>query len=299
LIAAPRQLVWQAWTDPVHVAQWWGPNGFTSPRCDIDARTGGAIRIEMLAPDGTIYPMSGRFQEIVPIERLVFQSSALDDQGRSLFDVLNTVTFAAEGDATRLTLEAKAIALHHANAPDYLKGMDQGWRQSIERFAAACASLPASDREMVITRVIEAPRPLVWQAWTDPSHLPQWWGPKGFSCETKEIDIRPGGVWRFTMIGPDGTRYPSRISYQEIVPPERIIYVIDDDDHGMTSFGSTAIFEDLGETTRVTMRVTFDSAETRKSMLNFGALEGGRSTLECLAEHVKNMMETGAGSPRP
>jgi len=292
LLAAPRQLVWQAWTDPVHLAAWWGPAGFTNPRCEIDVKTGGAIRIDMQAPDGTVYPMSGKFQEVVLIERIVFQSSALDDKGRALFDVLNTVTFAEEGETTRLTLEAKAVALHHDSAPNYLKGMDAGWRQTVERLAAWCADRPASDREMVVSRVIEAPRALVWRAWTDPAHLPQWWGPKGFSCETKEIDLRAGGRWRFTMVGPDGTCYPNRIMYEEFVSPERIVYVIDDDGGGMTSFRSTASFEDLGAATWVTMRVAFDSAQTREEMEKFGALEGGRSTLECLAEHVAAMSRT-------
>ena len=288
LIAAPRRLVWQAWTDPIHLATWWGPAGFTNPRCEIDVRTGGTIRIDMRAPDGTIYPMSGVFQDVVPIERLVFESSALDGQGTSLFDVLNTATFVEEGETTRLTLEARAVALHHPDAANYLKGMDAGWRQSIERLATWSADTPASDSEMVISRVIDAPRDLVWQAWTDPGHLPQWWGPRGFSCDTKEIEIRPGGLWRFTMIGPDGTRYPNRIVYEAIVSPERIVYVIDDDGGGMAPFRSTASFEDLGESTRVTMRVEFDSAETRAAMEKFG-LEGGRSTLECLAEHVAGM----------
>jgi len=289
LIAAPRKLVWQAWTEPAHLAAWWGPSGFTNPRCEVDAHNGGALRIDMRGPDGTIYPMSGVFLEVVPIERLVFQSSALDDKAAALFDVMNVVTFAEEGETTRLTLEARAVAIHHDSAPDYLKGMDAGWRQTVERLAAWCAEHPASRSEMVVSRVIEAPRDLVWRAWTDPAHLPRWWGPQGFSCETKEIDIREGGRWRFTMIGPDGTRYPNRLVYESIVAAERIVYVIDNDGGGMTPFRSTASFEDLGTSTRVTMRVVFDSPETRADVEKFGALEGGRSTLACLAEYVAGM----------
>src|SRR5450631_188479 len=81
-----------------------------------------------------------------------------------------------------------------------------------------------SDREIVITRVFDAPRELVFKAWTDPKHLVHWWGPNGFTNTFHEVDIRPGGVWRFTMHGPDGVDYPNRIVFEEIVKPERIVY---------------------------------------------------------------------------
>src|SRR5450755_196191 len=90
---APRELVFKAWTDPKHVAQWWGPKGFTNPVCELDVRVGGAIRIHMRAPDGVVYPMNGTFEEITPPERLAFVSSALDDQDKSMFDIFNTVLF--------------------------------------------------------------------------------------------------------------------------------------------------------------------------------------------------------------
>ncbi len=83
-----RDLVFKAWTETKHMAQWWGPKGFTNPVCEMDVRAGGAIRIHMRAPDGVVYPMTGVFQEIVVPERLVFVSSALDDKGNSMFDVL-------------------------------------------------------------------------------------------------------------------------------------------------------------------------------------------------------------------
>ena len=76
---APRDLVWKVWTDPAHIQQWWGPKGFTNPRCEWNARSKGSIRIDMRGPDGAIYPMSGTFQELVEPERIVFFSSALDD----------------------------------------------------------------------------------------------------------------------------------------------------------------------------------------------------------------------------
>jgi uncharacterized protein YndB with AHSA1/START domain len=141
---APRSLVFKAWTDPKHVTQWWGPHGFTNPVCGLDARPGGAIRIHMRGPDGTVYPMTGVFQEIVEPERLVFTSAALDDKGHPLFEVLNTVTFAEQGGKTTLTLQARVVQATAAAAP-YLAGMEAGWTQSLERFEAYVAK--ASKRE--------------------------------------------------------------------------------------------------------------------------------------------------------
>src|SRR5579862_8930953 len=80
--AAPRALVFKAWTDPQHLAQWWGPKGFTNPVCEFDARVGGALRIHMRGPDGTIYPMEGVIRELVTPERLVFSAAATDTAGK-------------------------------------------------------------------------------------------------------------------------------------------------------------------------------------------------------------------------
>ena len=80
-----------------------------------------------------------------------------------------------------------------------------------------------SDREIVTTRVFDAPRELVFKAWTDPDHLAKWWGPKGFTNTFQEFDMRPGGVWRFIMHGPDGVDYKNKSVFVEVVKPERIV----------------------------------------------------------------------------
>jgi uncharacterized protein YndB with AHSA1/START domain len=131
---APRSLVFKAWTDPKDVAQWWGPYGFTNPVCELDARPGGAIRIHMRGPDGTLYPMTGVYREIVEPERLVFTSAALDGEGRPLFEVLNTVTFAEQGGETTLSTQARVVK-STAEAAPYLQGMEAGWTQTLERLA--------------------------------------------------------------------------------------------------------------------------------------------------------------------
>jgi len=141
---APRRLVFQVWTDHKHVAQWWGPHGYTNPRCELDVRIGGAIRIEMRGPDGRTYPMTGTYLEVVEPERIVFKL-ALDEAGNSLFEVLNTVTFAEHDGKTTLTLQARVVQAT-ARAPQYLQGMEVGWTQSLERLGDYVAKASAAEK---------------------------------------------------------------------------------------------------------------------------------------------------------
>lgn len=141
VLDAPRELVFKAWTDPKLLAQWWGPRGFTNPVCELDPRPGGAIRIHMRSPDGTVYPMTGVYQEIVEPELIVFTSAALDDKGNPMFEMLTTVTFAEEGGKTKQTMRTRVIKVTPQAAP-YIAGMEQGWTQSLERLTAYVATKP-------------------------------------------------------------------------------------------------------------------------------------------------------------
>ena len=134
VVNAPRSLAFKAWTEPKPVAQWWGPYGFTNPVCELDARPGGAIRLDMRGPDGTVYPMTGTHQEIVEPERIVFTSSALDGAGQPLFEVLTTVTFAEQGSKTKLIVDARVLT-STAGAAVHLDGMDEGWKQTLDQLA--------------------------------------------------------------------------------------------------------------------------------------------------------------------
>jgi len=131
---APRSLVFKLWTEPKHLAKWWGPKSFTNPVCEVDARPGGAIRIVMRAPNGVDYPMTGSFREIVAPERLVFTTVAEDASGGRLIEGLTTVTFAEHGGKTTVTVHARAVALVPI-AEQMIKGMDAGWTQSLEKLA--------------------------------------------------------------------------------------------------------------------------------------------------------------------
>jgi uncharacterized protein YndB with AHSA1/START domain len=147
------------------------------------------------------------------------------------------------------------------------------------------------DREIVMSRVIDAPRALVFEAWSDPKHLPQWFGPKGFKIETHEIDVRVGGVWRFNMIGPDGTVYPNRMRFRRIERPHlmEMDHGADkDDDPGLFRFTITFAEQSNGKTVLTLRQLTSTTAQ-RDAMIGFGAVEYGYQTLDKLAAHVAEM----------
>ena len=154
--------------------------------------------------------------------------------------------------------------------------------------ANAALSQWSMDREIVMSRVIDAPRDLVFEAWSDPKHLPQWFGPKGFKIETFEIDIRVGGVWRFNMIGPDGTVYPNRMRFLRIERPHLIeMYHGVDEDEDSSMFRFTVTFaEQANGKTVLMMRQLAASTEQREHMIGFGAVEYGYQTLDKLAAYV-------------
>ena len=146
----------------------------------------------------------------------------------------------------------------------------------------------ASEREVVISRTIEAPRRLVFEAYSDAAHVAHWWGPSGFTVETRSFEFRPGGEWEFDMHGPGGVSYPNWIRWREIVPPERIVFLYGDYAGDPNAFLSTVTFVERGEVTELTMRALFNTKEQRDEVVErYGAIERGRETLGRLAAYVE------------
>ena len=157
--------------------------------------------------------------------------------------------------------------------------------------ATSSVDLDSDPKVMVGTRLVNAPRELVWSVWTDPKHLSQWWGPDGFRTTTSAFDFKAGGVWRFVMHGPDGRDYENRVTFDEIVKPERIAYHHGGgDDVEPVQFRTIVTFDDLGGKTRVTLRGTFPSAEERARVIReYGADKGLAQTLARLGEYVEGL----------
>ena len=153
--------------------------------------------------------------------------------------------------------------------------------------------LDTSDREIRLTRAFDAPRELVFKAWTTPKHIQKWLGPQGFTITTKSISLKQGGAWIYTMHGPDGKDWPNRMRFTEIVRPTRIVYVHDegkDDAVDQQRFEVTVTFRDDGPMKCVLdFRMVFAKSELRELAFKHGAIEGAQQTMDKLAAEVETM----------
>src|SRR4026208_1015047 len=149
-------------------------------------------------------------------------------------------------------------------------------------------------REIVISRIIRAPRELVFEAFTDVRHLSQWWGPEGFTTTTRAFEFRVGGEWDFVMHGPDGTDYQEWISWTEIIPPGRIALLHGESRDDPNAFESVLTFAPDGAATRIEMRTVFPTREPRdEAVERYRAREGGQQTLSNLAAYVTEIIRKG------
>jgi uncharacterized protein YndB with AHSA1/START domain len=284
MIDAPCELVFKAWTQAEHLAKWWGPEGFTAHSVESDPRPGGAFAIVMRGPDGADFPMSGTYAEVDPPHRLVAESTAAGPDGRTALEAVTTVTLADHDGKTELTVHERAVALI-PEAAAMLGGMEVGMAQSLRKLDDVLTG--AVDRQIVLSRMLQAPRERVFEVWTEREHVERWWGPNGFSVTTHEMDVRPGGSWRFTMHGPDGVDYPNLITYEEILRPEMLVLMHTAPGEADPGFRATVTFDDFAGMTVLTMRSVFASAAARDEVVaKYDAVEGGNQTLDRLVAYL-------------
>jgi uncharacterized protein YndB with AHSA1/START domain len=227
LLHAPRELVWEAWTNPKHVVNWWGPRGFTNTTKQHDFRVGGYWEHTMHGPDGTNYPNKAKFLEIVPLERITFLlggGSDLESDERRGATFRATWTFEALGaDRTRLT---GRMVFPSKEARDRVVrdfGAIEGGKQTLERAAEYVAGL--LNQPFVITREFAAPRDLVWRVWTEAKHFGAWFGPKGAEVQLGRFELRPGGMTLYRMTMPGAPVMWGRAVYREVVPPTKLVWI--------------------------------------------------------------------------
>jgi uncharacterized protein YndB with AHSA1/START domain len=270
---APRERVFQMWTDPKHVGHWWGPRGFTITLQKMDVRPGGEWQFVMHGPDGRDYQNKCVYVEVAPPERLVY-----DHVSGPVFRT--TATFDDEGGKTRLTVRMvfESAALRDKVAREY--GAVEGLQQTIDRLGDELAA----GREVVTSRLFDAPPERVFEAFRDPDRLARWWGPDGFTNTIHEFDPRPGGAWRLTMHGPDGTDYLNESVFVEVAP-ERIVF-----DHlePVHKFRMTITLGEHGGKTNATWRMHFDSAEECARVRAFVA-DANEQNFNRLAEELATM----------
>lgn len=141
------------------------------------------------------------------------------------------------------------------------------------------------DRELLLTRTLNAPVALVWEVWSNPEHIAKWWGPNGFTNTIHIMDFKPGGTWEFVMHGPDGTDFPNKSIFREVIPLKKIVYEHD----SYPGFIATITFEDQGDKTRITWHMLFESSEVFLQVVKtFKADEGLKQNLEKLDLYLAN-----------
>lgn len=288
---APRELVFKVWTDPKHVAKWWGPHGFTNPTCVWEAKVGGKIDVAMTWQDGTAHPVRGVVREIKAPERLVFETRAFfDENGVPQIEGLNTVTFTEENGKTRVTLEATLtkLAPQFAGAAD---GASEGWGQSLERFNSVIAaeqktglSTMRSPTEYFYTRVFKAPRALVFDAWTKPEHVRNWYGLRSLKMLSCEIDLRVGGKWRYVMQSPDGHTFAFSGEFKDVTAPERLSYSWWFEGMPDAKTVETLTFEETNGVTKLSAKTVFPSPDHLEGWAQSGGERGMVETLDRLEE---------------
>ncbi|WP_345953147.1 SRPBCC family protein [Mucilaginibacter sp. PAMB04168] len=140
-------------------------------------------------------------------------------------------------------------------------------------------------REMRITRVFKAPIELMWEVWTTPEHIVNWWGPNGFSNTIHQMDVQNGGEWQLTMHGPDGTDYLNKSIFKEIIPFKKIVF-----EHFNPHFITTVVFEAIGQETQIDWSMLFDTADMREIAIKaHKADEGQKQNVEKLERYVANL----------
>jgi uncharacterized protein YndB with AHSA1/START domain len=237
--------------------------------------------------DGNRYEHHCKVTEAVPQKKIAYTWRYHGHEGNSLV----TFELFADGDKTKLKLTHEGLETFpktpaHARL-NYLEGGTQLLGTSLKEYVENV------DREIVITRDFNAPSDLVWEAMTNPKHVVNWWGPRGFSTTIETMDFRVGGVWKHVLFGPDGAKYPNKSIFKEIVKPERIVFSPGGghEKGPGASFQVTWTFEALAaDKTRVMARMVFRSATERDFVVKeFGAIEGGKQTLERLEEYLPKM----------
>lgn len=223
IINAPRALVFKVWTDPRHIAQWWGPNGFTNTIKHMNVKVGGEWKFIMHGPDGTDYPNKIVYSEIVYPERLVYMHSDDIEIDPQFFQV--TVTFEELDGKTKLTMSTTFSSAEELEKVINEFGALEGGNQTLNKLEEHMKTLPNLD-EFKITRKLKAPQQMVWEVWTQAEHLAHWWGPAGLKLEVEQLDLREGGLFHYKMTTPDGREMWGKFVFLEIIEPKQMSFVV-------------------------------------------------------------------------
>lgn len=281
---APVKAVWDAWTDPKQVAQWWGPRGFTLTTHSKDLRAGGSWDYTMHGPDGVDYPNITKYYEVEEYSRLVYDHGASHDRP-PLFRV--SVSFTEIKGKTKMEM---CMTLATPEAAEETKKFIKkaGGEATWDRLGEYLAKELSNKEQFIINRTFDAPLSLVFEMWTNPKHFSQWLPPKGFTQSFIKADIRPGGSAFFSMKDGGKIKMHGKVEYLEITLPSRIVYTQQFcDENGKTSRHPFApvwpetmltvvtLVEESPDRTRVTVTWEPYGALTREELEAFIKEKGG------------------------
>ncbi|HET9823735.1 MAG TPA: SRPBCC domain-containing protein, partial [Chitinophagaceae bacterium] len=282
VVNAPRELVWKVWTDPEHIKNWWGPNGFTNTIFQMDVKPGGVWDFIMHGPDGTDYKNKSVYKEIVKYAKIVYDHLS-GPKFRS------TVTFTEQGNKTLINIEMLfETAEERDNVVKVFKA-DVGLRQNIYKLEGYLRKV-SSEREMTLERVINAPRALVFAAWTDPRQLEKWWGPKGFTNPVCDVDVRPGGKILIHMRAEDGAVYPMDGEFHEIVEPKKLVFTsaaLDKNGKRLFEVLNTVNFTEENGKTKLKIHAAVSKITDEGKPFIEGMNEGWNQTIDRLDDYAQ------------
>ena len=217
---APLAAVWDAWTDPDQVAQWWGPRGFTLTTHSKNLRAGGTWHYTMHGPDGVDYPNKTKYLEVEEQAKLVYDHGGYDDR-EPLFRV--TALFTEVDGKTKLDM---SMALPTPEAAEEARKFIKkaGGESTWDRLAEYLENESSGKEMFVINRSFDAPLDAMFEMWTKPEHFSQWLPPTGFEMQFLRADIKTGGSSLYFMSNGEGVKFHGRIEYLKIQPPDCLVY---------------------------------------------------------------------------
>jgi uncharacterized protein YndB with AHSA1/START domain len=297
---APRERVFDVFTQPEHLQKWWGPKMVGIPVAEFDARPGGKIFIAERPPDGAMHYIAGVVREIERPSRVVFAIHFADaDRTRvappagaglpATWDeeIVSSVTFSAEGRRTRVTIRTQRSGV----TAEWGEMARAGWGESLDKLGYAIADdmhvTPTGDREIVITRTFDAPRTLVHEALTKVEHVKKWWGPRQYGPVSATADFRPGGHYRFAQGSPQGeVAFSGEVRESS---PERIVYIEEFEARPGHAAVTTVTLDERAGKTFMTLCSVYQSPEDRDGVIRSGMEWGARLSYLQLDEVLAGM----------
>lgn len=283
-LKAPRALLWACWTDPKHLVHWFVPKPHKVVAVEQDLRPGGVANMTFDI-EGTLMENKGVYLEVLPGEKLVFTDTYAAGW-KPAPEPFMTAIITLEDREPGVT-RYRAVVRHRSKeaAETHKKmGFFDGWGTVAGQLEDYAQSVEA--RQITISRVIKAPPATVLRCWTDPAILPRWFGPEGFSCITKEIDLREGGLWRFDMVG-HGQTWANRHRYS-VMREDRIEFLMDGDVEGEPMRVEITLTSEAGGT-RLTQTITMPDAAAKAAAMGYQADAKGLETLAKLAALAESL----------